>query len=719
MKTSLLTRLAVVILFVVISWHCKPELPSVATEQRPVTKQLVHKTNPFSLSNLTMTVEKQKAGRLAGTGNLTVSNISSYPQYVYYRLIPDNITPEQFEAFKNSTGTKLMDFPFGNGAVYNDTTITETQIESLKDGNLYGISLITDTLLNKLRSSGNIQFQALDTIVLVPDTDTTTIASAMRHAGFDNARIGICLFKKPHGQVRYVETLDNGTTRQEPVRHTQVWALVYGIPLITETDDNGNYEIPYGFSFGTIMGVISSNNRVEIKPISTNSSGLGSVATAIWELLKGPNYIYGGVGSCAMKNNKDFVFSGHRKERFWSQILNAYYFHDLYCTQEGIAKAPPHMICYADWRTLTTGTTPAVGKASTPLLGHLDIGQVVKQILFSNIFHTSTDISVTFPNFYGILNKILPDMSLNVSTTEPVSYSSNFTQTAFHELSHASMLNQVGSSWYNRLIGGEVPGHSTTGNSYGDGNFNDAGIVALAESWAEYLGSNYARRRYPDNKMAGSQSGAFKLISEVLENDKYYGGLEWMPTGMFNDLNDATNSAESWDNISGVSIKQMYETFGPSIVDICGYKNLFAKRNPLISLWSVLDQYNPTCGSKFLSKAINGSYKRNDCPNPALATSVNVTIAAGTFYSTVSQAEADAQAEAYAQADANKRATCGCTTCAKGFKCINGNCTAGILVYTSSTISHGEYICVYHYEFPDGTNSINYTQHSTAYCGPE
>jgi|GEM_PF-1492511 len=711
-------QLMLVACFVLFAWHCKRE--SATGNVIPSAQvQLTPKTNPFSLSNMKKVMAKLKAeGPKSGNARATF-DLTVYPQYVYYRIDPTNMTPQQFQYFENSSGSKMLDFPFGNGAVYGDTTLTEAGIQQLKDGKLYGITPVGDTLLNKLPTFTGLQYQALDTILYVPDSDSGVVSLALREAGFSPQLLGICLLKKPHGQVRYQDTERN---TMEPVRHARVWALVFGIPVSTETDDNGNYEIPYRFSFGTIMGVMFSNYRVDLKPLTTTSTTVGSALAILKDFLVGPNYIYGGVGSCAMRDGKNFDFYGHTKQRYWSHILNAYSYHDQYCAQENIMAAPGHMVCYALWRSGGS----SFGDMSTPLFGHVNFGTGVVEKALNGMWSSNINLATQFPNLLGFMNVIIPDMIINVcSDAEPVNYSSQLSQTLFHELGHASQFNQVGSSWYLTLINISIFRQGTGPNPYGSGTGADAGVLALAESWAEYIGTNFALRRYPAGVMkasdpyAGYNLGQLYPFSTLIEGEKYYFASIWMRYGLYHDLVDGPNSAEPWDNVSGVTIRQMYMAFQPAIKTVCAYKSQFASNNPTVGLWSVFDQYEPVCGTRFLSAAINQNYTRNNCTvQPGSAVLVNIP--AGTFSSTVSQADANAQAEAYAQAYANQNGTCPCASCiGVGRKCINGVCKLGTMVYTGSQRLGGtpvRFKCTYHYEWSDGSRSQDYTEITGFQC---
>jgi hypothetical protein len=691
MKKSLFYRLGVVLLFVVIAWHCKRELPDGVQQSSPVKKQLVHKTNPYSLSNLTKVAETLNASRQAGASNVVALNVSSYPQYVYYRINPANFSQGQFSSIGNDTSNLMMDFPFGEGSLYGDTTLTEASIAQLRDGYLYGIAPYGDSLIAKLQAMTNLQFQSLDTLVLLPDSSTTVQSMALRQAGFDASLFGICLLKKPHGYVRY---MDNDLNRMEPVRGMKVWGLVGGIPVSAYTDANGYYEINYRFSLGTIMGTLAQNKRVNIRPLDTHGSITGTILRIIVQFATGSININGWVGSCNMSSGKDFNFTDHTQTKFWCQILNAYYFHDQYCQQENIYNAPDKMVCYAQWRSAGSG----FGSASTPMLGHINYSAVFAENLLNKVFGGNVNLSVDYPSIFNVLTGVLPDMTIGVSETVPVYYNSRLAQTAFHELGHASQFRQVGLAWHTALSMAEL---SNGGNvQYGDGTYSDAGIVSLAESWAQYIGDNFALRCYPSGYTETSYpGGSLDLISNLIENEPFY-CKNFIPSGLYHDLRDATNVGETWDNVSGITIKQMYDLFGPNVVTLCQYENSFLSQYPTPNLLPLFSYYNFNCGT-FLNTNSIVTLTRNNCSESGKGSTVTVNVLPNTIASSISVADANQKALAYAQAYANS----------------HGTCITGKKVYTQSVYLGGNsYRCYYHYEWPDGTISNTYNELGTKAC---
>lgn len=136
---------------------------------------------------------------------------------------------------------------------------------------------------------------------------------------------------------------------------------------------------------------------------------------------------------------------------------------------------------------------------------------------------------------------------------------------------------------------------------------------------------------------------------------------------------------------------------------------------------------NATC--TYGNTVKSGTFIRNNCDLGETGSSVIYTVAANTYTSTVSQAAADALAQAdvdaNGQAYANANGTCtsasGCVPrfCrGEGQKCVNNNCETGVKVYTSGVQNPSTlmWTCTYHYEFSDGTWSVDYYEVSARQC---
>lgn len=561
-------RWMLILLFVPFLFgSCQKEIKKQETISEPQKIRLQQFENPYSLRNVKKA--KEVIGLQSSEQNASQSRTNSQglQEFIYFKFDPSQLSQELFKSLENDTTVKLLDFPFANASLYNETfALGEAKAAQLKDGFVYGVTDFDNSIsLPLLKNATSLNKQFLDTLVLIPEEDTALQFEAYRQAGATEQQIEalrLCLFKRPQGYVRY---WDDELGKLEPVRGMQVWGLVFGIPVHSYTNANGYYQLPWRFSAGTIMGTHAKSTRVNVKPF--NTVGGWVLTSLIQAFVVGSVHIKGWVGACEMRNNVNFDFYGHTQVRYWSQILNAYYFHDQYTAADGIYNAPQNMICYAHW---SDNPTAGFGSASTPMLYHMTGGEFTDmfiQQLFGNI--------VTGP-LLTLLHGLLPDMTFKVcGTTPPQYYNTRLAQTAFHELGHASMFRKVGWGWYWALIWAELT-HTCSGtNPYCDGTYSGAGHVAVAESWAEFIGTNNALRRYPNGIIKGTFFSGFYPMTTLIEYEKWFFGGYWIPYGVYHDLIDNSNTNETWDNITGASISQLYNVFGSDVTNMCGYQSKF------------------------------------------------------------------------------------------------------------------------------------------------
>lgn len=130
----------------------------------------------------------------------------------------------------------------------------------------------------------------------------------------------------------------------------------------------------------------------------------------------------------------------------------------------------------------------------------------------------------------------------------------------------------------------------------------------------------------------------------------------------------------------------------------------------------------------FYNEAISLSFTRNDCPYGLAGGQVTYLIPAGTYVSTIDQTDANNKAWDdiifNGQAYANALGSCGSSACSPvncsgdDKKCVNDICETGIRVYTDFYEDQhtGNWICVYHYEWSDGSWSQDYYEISPVSC---
>ncbi len=552
-------------------------------------------TNPFSRSNI------EKALQLLGRPGPGTPEFED-KLYTYLKFEPNEMSSTLLKQLEADDTIRVMDFPFANGELYTDEfALNEEKMETLKDGWLYAVMKKNNPLVNALKAATDLHTTELDELYLPEESDEELQLQILRQAGYDvdtpeeddqqpqalsdaseieskasSLSFRICLFKRPTGYVRY---WDNQFGRLEPVRNMQVWGLVFGIPVHTFTDANGYYRFPWRFNVGTIMGTHAKNPRVNVKPLNTHGTVIQVIPQLIGNFIAGSVHIKGWVGSCAMRNEVNFHFEEHKQNRYWSQILNAVYFHDLYSQQQGIPSAPTdHLVIYAQWANTTNRGD--FGSAGAPMLYHLTGGRFTDGLLGA-LFDFSPTASVL-----GLLHGLLPDITLRVTGDyEPSDYEPRLAQTVFHELAHASHFRRVNADFWLDLMAAATFHGNDACKFYGCGGKTDDGNVQVAESWAEYMGTYNALLRYPNGKKESQYFKSQLLDSRVrfdkaLEEEEWFAN-EWIPTGIYNDLKDTVNTAtEPFDKIGGASIQQMYNVLNSDVDSMCKYQNEFLRLYP-------------------------------------------------------------------------------------------------------------------------------------------
>lgn len=549
------------------------------------------KTNPFSYVN----IQKAQAALALrnSTSGSTANSTDEIDQdrlYTYLKFNPNEVTEDLMRIIEADTIIHIMDFPFANGEIYNDEfALDEAKAANLKDGMLYAVVPKNSATKTTLLSVPALNVTQLDELYLPNQEDTALQFQALREIGYTEEKIlslKICLFKQAKGFVRY---FDDRLQRMEPVRGMQVWGIVFGIPMHTYTDRNGRYWFPWAFSAGTIMGTHSKNPRVNIKPLNTNGTLLQVIPQLIANFITGSLHIHGWVSSCQMKNDVNFEFSGHTQVRYWSQLLNAYFFHDQYAQADNVDNAPNAMTVYAQWANngrFDENGVPDFGSASTPMLNKNWSASLLSQVLL-HLLDFLPPVA-----FLRLVNAVPPDMTFRVpANTQPQFYCERLAQTAFHELGHAMHYKRAGNSYWYDYIAATLAANPVPGNPYGNGQGVDDGNVAVGESWAEFIGTNHAIRRYGnvgrkeattifDTDPFTGNTLWYNTNIRLIEAERWFHGGQWIPSGFYNDLMDGTNFNEFWDNVQGITIRQLWLPLGSDTDFMCDYLWTFLQQNP-------------------------------------------------------------------------------------------------------------------------------------------
>ncbi len=174
----------------------------------------------------------------------------------------------------------------------------------------------------------------------------------------------------------------------------------------------------------------------------------------------------------------------------------------------------------------------------------------------------------------------------------------------YHELTHAAHYAALGNSWYSSFITAEeaeiVSNFNSGFSPYGDGTNSSSPTVALGESWAYYMGHYLADKTYGASASCQSEqdniqgtiwcntTGTGHPHLDVEENfnpnlaaDRF----EWIPQGLFRDLNDNTNEQKATggfvnDNVLGFTNQQMFNAFQNTIYTLQDYRFKLVQLNP-------------------------------------------------------------------------------------------------------------------------------------------
>jgi hypothetical protein len=247
-----------------------------------------------------------------------------------------------------------------------------------------------------------------------------------------------------------------------------------------------------------------------------------------------------------------------------------------------------------------------VGSASTPLLNVIGASPYLVSA------HMNKWYGFLIPTYISFLiTHQLPDNTYAVGgEAEPTHYSSVLAQTIFHELGHASQYQRVGNDWYAKMAAAEslIP----RDGGYGNADYDDWGKVQVAESWAEFIGTQYARRRYGNSGFKHFDfSGIGQLSSLSLTNIDHEATFaeRWIPNGFYYDLIDNVNTfpgEDNWDNIGRSSIHNIFSVFDRNTNNMCDYLWQFDNTYPtfftpigtmfdITNHYSLIDQNNFPC----------------------------------------------------------------------------------------------------------------------------
>jgi len=158
----------------------------------------------------------------------------------------------------------------------------------------------------------------------------------------------------------------------------------------------------------------------------------------------------------------------------------------------------------------------------------------------------------------------------------------------------------VGPLWYLDIDIAELT------HVYGSPGYSNWGKVQVAESWAEFIGTENALRRYPNgvklSKMLSTPLIPFTRFDVALEKEDWFAETDkWIPNGVYFDLIDRTNTLvdeDRWDKVGGSNIHELYNIFNGKPINMCHYREMLINNYPQynqIDVRVLFNQYNLSC----------------------------------------------------------------------------------------------------------------------------
>jgi hypothetical protein len=166
----------------------------------------------------------------------------------------------------------------------------------------------------------------------------------------------------------------------------------------------------------------------------------------------------------------------------------------------------------------------------------------------------------TIGNLFSVF---APDIVITYGSEEVSS--EGLCELVFHEFSHASHYNKVGSGYWGNYIN-----YIVSNNGYGNGLAKDADLCALGEMWGHHIGWQYTRFKY--DSLAEITKFEHDNFTPVTKGSTISYMRHWIPMGLLLDLQDDTtdivrinNGVNLIDNANGYTNHMFYNALDSDI----------------------------------------------------------------------------------------------------------------------------------------------------------
>ncbi len=351
----------------------------------------------------------------------------------------------------------------------------------------------------------------------------------------------------------------------------------------TWTNDSGCWKINDEYRGRAWMWIRFQNPRCSVRAEPTNNSKVMewlSPAKDYVGRIWGPNF------NDIEVNYHMWSVLGSQAHRFWgaATVNNAVHeFYDLAPT-EGINLPPGQLRIFTGTFEGVSGFALMADKMG-PELTLLGIGQGIPD---NHIFILPFGQLIDVFTASQLLLTFAPDVYIPISLVN----SDRLKKTAYHEIAHASHFTQVGPIYWKNLVVAEV-----AANGHGDVNSNDAGRIAVCESWAEHVGHVFADEKY-EITLETSINGTWLQLLDKTWNES----PDHIPIGLYLDLIDTGAETNSFnqtspestmvvDNVSGFTNEQLFSSLTLSTITVDQFR-IKLINNHLNSTGNTIQQLN-------------------------------------------------------------------------------------------------------------------------------
>lgn len=290
------------------------------------------------------------------------------------------------------------------------------------------------------------------------------------------------------------------------------------------------------------MSTIYENNYIELRDLDWNWS-----LSNLWNILFGAYYVNGRWSVNNNITNISINLPNNTKRAKWATILNATAEYRAYCANYGVSIP----------NKLRVFTLPGWAGGFTPMLHQMasDCTDLLTIFAAVGIANPASAVATFLVEYFA------PDITIGIGPSD-IMVTAQTKETMYHELAHASHYTEVGNAFWATLGTALLAAAVGPGDgAYGDGSTVGAERVALAESWGFYMGYKLIIDTYgcSSTDMYGYN---IDYCDKVETGTLYY--ADFIPFGVFHDLMDYYNSDELFDNTSGYSIAQIFNTLSNS-----------------------------------------------------------------------------------------------------------------------------------------------------------